>query len=511
MPRKKKAATEQQPETKNGRHSVNAAVKSICDIMKADGDKAGAMQYVPELNWLLFLRVLDEKEAESEKEAKFLGVKFKPSLAKHYRWRDWAAKDGEYRKKLQESGGNALLDFVNDDLLPHLRALARGGAASKRQKVIAQIMRGIDRTAFVDQRNMLDALNLIDRLRQSEVDDTHVFTLSQVYEGLLLKMGEKNNDGGQFFTPREVVRAMVRVINPKVGETVYDPCCGTGGFLAQSFEYMRDNGGDDIATTLETLGEKTFYGREKDAHIYPITLANLVLHGIDYPLICHGNTLTGIDTDNTLVPQSDLQKPHNVIITNPPFGGKEGVGAQAKYDYKTKSTQVLFMQEVIDKLKNNGRCGIVMDEGFLFKTDKAFVETRHRLVEECDLWCIVSLPVGVFSQAGAGVKTNLLFFAKGKPTEKIWYYDLGDVKVTKRQPLTLRHFDDFFALLPKRADSANSWTVNAADIAKNNYDLKAKNPNKKPQTDPRTPDELMAVIRQKTKQITTALDQLTGQ
>jgi type I restriction enzyme M protein len=252
---------------------------------------------------------------------------------------------------------------------------------------------------------------------------------------------------------------MVQVINPTVEDTVYDPGCGTGGFLAQSFEHIKGNLGNDArAAQLETLKQRTFWGREKENLIYPIALANLVLHGIDKPSLWHGNTLTGRETYGGLF--EGAPQAFDVILTNPPFGGKEGKEAQTNFDYKTNATQVLFLQHVIRSLREDGRCGIVLDEGLLFRTNQdAFTKTKRKLLDECDLWCVVSLPAGVFTAAGAGVKTNLLFFTKGKPTRKIWYYDLTDIKVRKKTPLTLKHFSDFMRLLPQRADSDLSWTV----------------------------------------------------
>jgi type I restriction enzyme M protein len=209
---------------------------------------------------------------------------------------------------------------------------------------------------------------------------------------------------------------------------------------------------------FETLKQQTFYGREKDNAIYPISLANLVLHGIDEPHIWHGNTLTGGETYGGLF--EGAPPLHDVILMNPPFGGKEGKDAQTRFPFKTGATQVLFLQHVIESLKPGGRCGIVLDEGVLFRTNEtAFVQTKRKLLDDCDLWCIVSLPGGVFTAAGAGVKTNLLFFTKGGPTEKIWYYDLSDIKVGKKTPFTLDRFADFFRLLPERSDSERSWTI----------------------------------------------------
>jgi type I restriction enzyme M protein len=447
------------PEKSNGkRHasqqSLNGAVKSICDIMRRS-NCAGALQYVPELTWILFLRILDEQENREAEEAEALGLRFKSSIPKPYRWRDWAAPGSPMRQDKTAS----VWKFVHDDLLPKLKNLENQPGASARQKVISEIMSSVDRSRIDSEKNFLDVLDKVHEISSVTVDDTHVFTLSQVYEGLLLKMGEKGNDGGQFFTPREVIRAMIRVVDPKIKQTVYDPGCGTGGFLAQAYEYMKAKAGDTITgPQLETLKRRTFYGREKDNAVYPIALANLVLHGIDEPHIWHGNSLSGVASYEGLF--QDAPQFYDVVLMNPPFGGKEGKEAQTPYEYKTGATQVLFLQNVLNHMKAGGKCGIVLDEGVLFRVDaEAFVKTKRKLLEECDVYCIISLPGGVFTSAGAGVKTNLVFFTKGNETKKIWYYDLSDIKVGKKTPLTLKHFEEFFQLLPKRADSQHSWTM----------------------------------------------------
>ena len=489
----------------NSQQSVNSAIKNICDIMRRS-NCAGALQYVPELTWILFLRILDEREAREAEEAAAVGADYTPSLRYPYRWQDWAAPDGAKRKELQEGTLGAYCSFVNGDLIPYLKSLRDQPNVSVRQKVISEIFSGVERTRIDTERNLLDVLDKVNEITSENVDPTHVFTLSQIYEGLLLKMGEKGNDGGQFFTPREIIRAMVKVIDPKIGETVYDPGCGTGGFLAQSYEHMAGHNNENITSPdqFEVLKERTFYGREKDNAIYPISLANLVLHGIDAPHIWHGNTLTGAETYGGLF--ADAPALHDVILMNPPFGGKEGKDAQTRFPYKTGATQVLFLQHVIDSLKQNGRCGIVLDEGVLFRTNEtAFVQTKRKLLDDCDLWCIVSLPGGVFTAAGAGVKTNLLFFTKGKPTKKIWYYDLSDIKVGKRTPFTVDKFEEFFELLPQCGDSERSWTVTRKDIEEKNYDLKAVNPHAKSEEDTRTPEELLDVIEQKGREVADVL------
>jgi type I restriction enzyme M protein len=487
--------------------SLNGAIKSICDVMRRS-NCAGAMQYVPELTWILFLRVLDEREQHEAEHAEAVGADFSPSFVAPYRWRDWAAPDGEKRKALQQGALGAYFSFVNGELLPYLRELKNQPNATPRQKVISEIMSGVERVRIDTERNFLDVLDRVNAITAEAVDNTHIFTLSQIYEGLLLKMGEKGNDGGQFFTPREVIRAVVRAVDPKAGETVYDPGCGTGGFLAQTFEYMRARLGDGITPDeLDTLKHRTLYGREKENLIYPIALANLVLHGVDEPHLWHGNTLTGGEIYGGLFQEAPSL--YDVVLTNPPFGGKEGKDAQTRFAYKTGATQVLFLQHVIDSLKPGGRCGIVLDEGVLFRTNEtAFVQTKRKLLDDCDLWCILSLPPGAFVNAGAGVKTNLLFFTRGEPTERIWYYDLSDIKMGKKSPLTLAHFEDFFTRLPKRESSERSWTVERAVLEQKGYDLKAVNPNAKVEEDSRTPEEILDLIEAKQKEIAEAIAKL---
>ena len=443
------------------RAGLDSAIWSVCDILRRS-NCAGALQYVPELTWILFLRILDETEEVEATNAKAVGADFRPSLASPYRWRDWAAPGAIERKRMVESTTNAFYDFVNTQLIPHLKALKARPNATPRQKVMSEIMSSVDRTRVDTQRNLLDALDKIHEISLDTVDDTHVFALSQIYEGLLLKMGEKGNDGGQFFTPREVIRAIVQAAAPKVGETVYDPCCGTGGFLAQAYEYMRGGlGANATGDQIETLKHRTFYGREKENLVYPIALANLVLHGIDEPHLWHGNTLTREEIYSGLYQNAPGQ--FDVILTNPPFGGKEGEDAQTRFAYKSRATEVLFLQDVMESLKPGGRCAIVLPEGILFQTNQdAFVKTKRRLLDTCDLWCVLSLPGGVFTATGAGVKTNVLFFTKGRPTHKIWYFDLSDVKVAKKTPFTRPQLAGFFELLPTRADSDRSWTINIA-------------------------------------------------
>ncbi|MDM0046936.1 N-6 DNA methylase [Variovorax dokdonensis] len=463
MPRPKK--TDKAPKAIASTQSLSSFVKSICDVMRRS-NCASALQYVPELTWILFLRILDAQEARDQEKAEAVGATFTPALRAPYRWQDWAAPPpktdadktshprtaegqlfGWKRQELFAAGDNRLFDFINKELLPHLHSLDVDPRtnlpmpdATPKQRIIGRTMTAVERVRVDSETNLRDILDKVHEISIDHVDDTHFFTLSQVYEDLLLKMGEKNSDGGQFFTPREVIRAMVHTVSPKLGQTVYDPCCGTGGFLAIAYEHIaRKMGNQPPSTDIDTLKHDTFFGREKENLVFPIALANLVLHGIDQPNLWHGNSLTRRATYGALF--AGAPKQFDVILTNPPFGGKEGTDAQKNFAFKTSATQVLFVQDILDELAPGGACAIVLDEGLLFRTNEtAFVETKRKLVDECDLWAIVSLPGGVFSTAGAGVKTNLLFFTKGRKTERIWYYDLSQVKVGKKTPLTLAHF-----------------------------------------------------------------------
>jgi type I restriction enzyme M protein len=491
----------------NGPQSLNATVWSICDVLRRS-NCAGALQYVPELTWILFLRVLDSMEAREEDEAAAVGDRFMPSLSSPYRWRDWAAPDGPKRKELAAGKLGDFFGFVNGDLIPHLKQLARDPNARPRQKVIGEALSGLEHTRVDTERNFLDVLDRVHKIDPAGADEQHMFILSQAYEGLLLRMGEKGNDGGQFFTPREIIRAIVAAVDPKAGETIYDPCCGTGGFLAEAMKYIRVH--LDAKTTtdaIERLKTRTFYGREKENLVYPIALTNLVIHGVDRPHIWHGNTLTGQEVYGGLYQGApDL---FDVILTNPPFGGKEGKEAQAQFAFKTRATQILFLQHVIDRLKPGGRCGMVVDEGVLFRNNEgAFVGAKRKLLDSCEVSAILSLPAGAFVNAGAGVKTNLLFFTKGNATESIWYYDLSDVKVGKRNPLTLANFEEFLRLLPEKANSERSWTVSRSEFEAKNYDLKAVNPNRKREVDTRTPAEILVEIERLGKEADAAIAEL---
>ena len=462
---------------------MDKAIWSICNILRRDKCK-GARLYVPELTWMLFLKALDVAEQKEKIKAETLGTEFSASIKEPYRWGDWAV--GDKRKELQTGAIGSVLKFVNEELFPYLKSLDdinKNPTPTGQQRVLAEIFRNKEKTIISSETNLMDALDEVEKLSQAELSDKHIFPISQALEGLLPRMGDKKNDGGQFFTPREIIRVIINAVNPQIGKTVYDPACGTGGFLIEAFKHIMAQ--KPTGTQIKTLKTETFWGREDATEAIPICLANMVLHGIELPRIWHGNTLTGIATYGELFEGAPTQ--FDYIFTNPPFGSKEGEAAQQNFRYKCNKAQILFMQHIIDalidRLKDGGTCGMVIDEGLLFhtKTD-AFTQTKRQLLSDCNLWCIVSLPPGVFVNAGANVKTDLLFFTKGKQTDKIWYYDmtmtqnLEDRKVGKKTPLLAENFDDFFARLALEPndsgrESDRSWTI---DFTQRKREAKAK-------------------------------------
>lgn len=485
--------------------SLGAIVDQAANLIRTE--RKGALEYVPELAWMLFLKVSDAKEHEDEEEAVATGDDFTPTVPQPFRWRDWVASGSPVRTRLApggQSNSGDLLRFVNDALFQSLIGLADIEQPTRRQLVVSEIFRLIGRTQIRTEKTLLDALDIVDRLDIRQTDDFH---LSEAYEALLLKLGEKNSDGGQFFTPRDVIRAVVQIVGPQIGETVCDPCAGTGGFLGIAYEHMLEKAGPD-PEAIRCLKEETFFAREMEDRAIPMGLANLVLHGIDGPHLWHGNTLTNqASSANKLWRGAPEQ--FSIILTNPPFGGKETALAQSRYAYKTKASQVLFLQEIMNTLAPGGRCGMVIDEGVLFQTNQsAFVSTKKKLLTEFNLWGIVSLPPGVFTCAGAGVKTNLLFFERKGRTERIWYYDLSDLKIGKKNPLTLERMAGLLEAAKTLAETDRSWFVPIEDIVSKGYDLKAVNPNRKVEIDPRSSSEILSTIEARHEEITQALKRL---
>ncbi|MDX2049193.1 MAG: N-6 DNA methylase [Chitinophagaceae bacterium] len=512
--------------------SMNKAIKSICNILRRDKAK-GARLYVPELTWLFFLLYLDIKEQLAEKKATALNLEYSLVLPSPYKWCDWAApyskskskddiiankEQGWKRCELDNSSTGAYLKFVNDELFPYLKSLREDNNATHLQRIVAEIFINKEKTIVASVTNLQDVIDKVHELSDANISDQHMFPISQAFEGLLPSLGEKKNDGGQFFTPREVIRLIVEVVNPQLEKSVYDPCCGTGGFLIEAYKHMLKQ--NPTPTQIEALKSEAFFGREDADEAIPILLANMALHDIDLPRIWHGNTLTSAVTYGDLFKGAPNQ--FDFILTNPPFGSKEGKAAQAQFAYKCGKAQILFLQHIIDSLADGGVCGMVIDEGVLFHTKTAaYKQTKRKLLNDCDLFCIISLPGGVFVNAGAGVKTDLFFFRKGLPTEKIWYYDmtLGDDfkprKVNKGNPLEYKHFEDFLYRLRLPDDSPEkiserSWWSTREEVEGKQYDLKAVNNNAPDFSDKRTPDQLYKIISDAQGEINKGLKALTG-
>lgn len=514
----------------NSQGAMDKAVKGICDILRRDKAK-GARLYVPEITWMFFLRYLDIIDIKAEAKAIAVKKNYESVLPSPYRWQDWAApydrnkssneiiknkEQGWKRCELDNKSIGEYLKWVNENLFPFLKGLKEKQGATEKQKIVSEIFITKEKTILTSVNNLQDALDKVHALTEVAISDQHIFPISQAFEGLLPSLGEKKNDGGQFFTPRETIRLIVQVVNPQIEGKVYDPCCGTGGFLIETYKHMIKQ--DPTPTQIRELKTETLWGREDADEAIPILLANLVLHDIDQPRIWHGNTLTGSVTYGELFKGAPGQ--YEYILTNPPFGSKESKTAQAAFPYKTGKAQILFLQHIIDSLKEGGTCGMVIDEGVLFHiTTHAYVQTKRKLLNECDLFCIISLPKGVFVNAGAGVKTDLLFFKKGSGTEKIWYYDMTldatfhPRKVNKGNPLELKAFEDFLYRLNlpdnhKDKISERSWFLTRREIEDRKYDLKAVNNNAPDFTDKRAPKELYSVILNAQEEIKKELAEL---
>ena len=303
-------------------------------------------------------------------------------------------------------------------------------------------------------------------------------------------MGNAGRNGGEYYTPRPLIRAMVQVVKPKIGEKIYDGACGSAGFLCESFEYLlspQRKQGSLTTKDLKTLQEKTFYGKEKKSLAYVIAIMNMILHGIEAPNIVHTNTLT----ENL----ADIQEKdrYDVVLANPPFGGKERKEVQQNFPIRTGETAFLFLQHFIKILKAGGRGGVVIKNTFLSNTDNASVSLRKLLLESCNLYTVLDCPGGTFQ--GAGVKTVVLFFEKGAPTRKIWYYQLDPGRnLGKTNPLNDDDLTEFVALQKKLADSPKSWSVDARSIDATTFDLSVKNPNGGEEVTHRSPEEIMDEI-----------------
>lgn len=465
-------------------------VWAACDIMRRD--KLYLLQYIEQISWMLFLKLFEQIENKSRLGAQVFGENYQPVINEKYHWSSWNKLEAEEQYR-----------FVNEELLPNLRSLSQ---SQMRLKQIIGLMFEDIRNNMHSKFNFKEVVNLLDSLDFSNPKDTH--TISLVYEDLLIKMGQEGGASGEFYTPRAIIRLLIKITDPKIGEKIFDPFAGSGGFLGEAFKYLNDNNKNLTTAQSKKLQEETFYGNEAKSLPFLLCLMNLLLHGLQSPHVVKTNTFA---EDLTSIPESER---YEIILTNPPFGGVEGKELLKSFPIKSSDTELLALYYVMRKVKAGGRVAIVLPEGILFRTGGAYTNVKKELLENFNLHTIISLPPGVFanvSSSGQGPKTNLLFFEKGSPTKEVWYYELtppAGVKYTKKSPILDEHTKDAFEKWSKKDTSENSWVVPAEDIVAKNYDLSAKNPNGNGDTEHKLPEEILKSIVEKESQIQTLVNEI---
>ncbi|HME26680.1 MAG TPA: class I SAM-dependent DNA methyltransferase [Acetobacteraceae bacterium] len=479
------AARPTQRRAENGGSRFEQTFKNIDDVLWKEAGCTTELDYTEQTSWMLFLKYLDDLEKEGALRAQLEGKAYSFILDAAYRWSAWAAPktpDGGFDHDKALTGPD-LIGFVNDRLFPYLqgfktRALGPDTIEYKIGEIFAEVG-----NRFRSGYSLRDALELVDALRFRSQVEKH--ELSALYENKIRRMGNAGRNGGEYYTPRPLIRAMVRVVKLRIGERIYDGACGSAGFLCESFDYLRAQPGLSTAD-LRTLQERTFYGKEKKSLAYVIAIMNMILHGIDAPNIVHTNTLA----ENV----SDLQERdrYDVVLANPPFGGKERPEVQQNFPIRTGETAFLFLQHFIKSLRAGGRAGMVIKNTFLSNTDNAAVSLRRELLTACNLHTVLDLPAGTFQ--GAGVKTVVLFFEKGAPTRRVWYYQLDPGRsLGKVNALNDADLEEFVRLQATFADSPNSWTEDVTGIDTATCDLSVKNPNKAEESALRDP---LAIIEE---------------
>jgi type I restriction enzyme M protein len=474
------------------------AFRNIDDVLRKEAGCTTELDYTEQTSWLLFLKYLDALEHDRQTVAQIERKPYKFILDKRYRWESWAApkdKAGMLDHNTARAGDD-LIDFVNDDLFPYLRGFREKASGPntieyKIGEIFAEIKNRI--TSGYTLREIVDQL---DELRFGSQAEKH--ELSDLYESRIRKMGNAGRNGGEYYTPRPLIRAMIKVIDPQIGERIYDGACGSAGFLCEAFAYL-----DAKATKTKDkkiLQESTFFGKEKKSLAYVIGIMNMILHGIAAPHILHTNTLAENLADIQAKDQVD------VILANPPFGGKERDEIQQNFNIRTGETAYLFLQHFIKMLKPGGRAAVVIKNTFLSNTDNASIKLREELLTNCNLHTVLDCPGGTFQ--GAGVKTVVLFFEKGSKTRKIWYYQLDPGRnFGKTNPLNDADLREFVELQKSFVDSSKSWSIDVAAIEQENFDLSVKNLNGGDEKKQRKPkailDEIVALDVESAKALET--------
>lgn len=475
--------------------------KNIDDLLRTT-DCQTELDYVEQTSWIIFLKYLDDLDTDRQTAAKLTGGYYMPILDEKHRWKAWAVPkkaNGEI-DHLNALTGDDLIDFVNRDLFPYLaRFRQTADSPDTIEYKIGQIFSEL-RNKIGSGYTLREILERVDELHFRSQAEKH--EMSHLYEDKIKNMGNAGRNGGEYYTPRPLIRAIVQVVNPKIGERIYDPAVGSAGFLCEAFEHLKES---KALTTqdAETLQKRTFFGKEKKPLAYIIGTMNMILHGIEAPNIVHTNTLA----ENI----SDIQEKDrfDVILANPPFGGNERREIQQNFPIKTGETAYLFMQHFIKSLKAGGRAGIVIKNTFLSNTDNASVSLRKLLLESCNLHTILDCPAKTF--IGAGVKTVVLFFEKGKPTEKVWYYQLDPGRsLGKTNPLNAADLAEFIDYQGSFANSPKSWSVNVSDVDQGTFDLSVKNPNDGEEVTLRTPQEILDEIAALDAESAEILEQIRG-
>lgn len=476
---------------------MQAQINRITDILRRDDGISWAMHYTEQISWILFLKFLDEYESSQDLEAKLSGKHYKPLLDEKYTRSVRAApkKDGKI-DPMTAMTGDDLKDFVNKDLFPYLKSFRHPDADYHSMKYkIGEIFYFLD-NRIESWHTMRETINIIDGLSFQSQDD--LFALSKIYEDLLQGMGNDGGNSGEFYTPRSVIKAMVDCLDPRIGETIYDGATGSCGFLIECHNHLKPQA--KTTDDLHWLSHDALWGNEKTPIAYIMGVMNMILHGIENPNINKKNTLTD---DIRGFEEKDR---FDIIIANPPFGGKEKDQIQANFPIKTNATEMLFMQHFNKKLKRQWRAAIIVPEWVLFNTSNSFQEVKKQLLEENDIHSIISLPAWVFLPY-SGVKTNIIFFEKGKPTKQIRYYEINlDRKLTKNKPISYDDMQDMINSFKTKSTGENSWIVDIADIR--DYDISAKNPAKIKEIIHVSPTDILEKIKITNNEIVDLTNQL---
>ena len=476
-----------------GKSELTNIINKCCDILRTDDGISGAVHYTEVLSWLLYLKFFQDKENEMEEMAALNGKTYTPLLKQKYQWDFWTSQKASLT-------GKELIDFINDDLFPYLESL-KGKKEGDPRDIVSAIF--ANSTNRVNSGYLLsDVIEEIKKIRFELGED--MFTLSHIYEDLLKNMGEGGGNSGEFYTPRPLVNTMIKLLNPQLGETIYDPACGTGGFLAEAHLHLTPKA--KTPDKRRILNNKTFHGQEKTPLPFILCLMNLTLHGMDYPRISKANTL-GRDIRGI----EDHEK-HDVILANPPFGGKEQKMIQKNFPIESNATELLFLQHMEKMLKVNGRAGVVVPEGVLFQTNAAYKSLKEKLLKEANVHSVVSLPPGVFLPYSA-VKTSVIFFDKTKKTKDVWFYEvplIDERKLTKKNGITEKHFEDLLKQFKKRKETERSWLVPVEKILENHTNLSAPhyNPHGIEAEDLLEPEQYAEEIKELLQSSLTNIDQL---